>query len=520
MSAQTQTVNLTPPAKQTYGQILKSSALIGGSSVLNIGFTVVRTKAMALLLGPAGFGLMGIYSSVSELVRSFAGMGLNNSGVRQIAEAVGSQDDRRIAETVTTLRRVAFATGALGGLLLLALCKPVSVLTFGDTQHAGAIALLGLVAFFADVSAGQVALVQGMRRIADLARITLLGGFFGTALSIPIVYLYYRQGRGDQGVVPALIAVAATGILTSWWYARKVSVPRVTMTLRESYGQTSALLKLGFVFMVTGLMNLGVAYLARIILVHRMDLAAAGFYQAAWTLGGVYFGFILQAMGADFYPRLTAVARDNTECNRLVNEQAEVGLLLAAPGVLGTLTFAPLIIELFYSQRFGPAVDVLRWICLGMVLRVASWPMGFILLAKGEGSLFFWTELIGNCLQAGLIWIGVRYMGLEGAGMAFFALYIFYGIGIYFVVRRVSGFRWSSANRRLACYFVPLVAIVFGSWYLFPRFWSAILGVVVTCVSGIYSLRLLCKLVPLNKVPRPVLGVLRALRLMGPANEG
>ncbi len=520
MSVQTQTVELTPPAKQTYGQILKSSALIGGSSVLNIGFSVVRTKAMAVLLGPAGFGLMGLYSSVCELVRSFAGMGLNNSGVRQIAEAVGSQDERRIAETVTTLRRVAFATGALGGLLLLVLCKPVSWLTFGDARHAGAIALLGMAVFFGDVSAGQVALVQGMRRIADLARITLLGGFFGTALSIPIVYLFCRQGQGEQGVVPALIAVAATGILTSWWYARKVNVPRVTMTLRQVYGQASALLRLGFVFMSTGLMSLGVAYLARIILVHKIDLAAAGFYQAAWTLGGVYFGFILQAMGADFYPRLTAVARDNAECNRLVNEQAEVGLLLAAPGVLGTLTFAPLIIELFYSQRFGPAVGILRWICLGMVLRVASWPMGFILLAKGEGSLFFWTELLGNSLQAGLIWIGVRYQGLEGAGMAFFALYVIYSLGIYFVVHRVSGFRWSSANRRLALWFVPLVVIVFGSWYLLPRVGAAILGGLITCISGVYSLKLLCNLIPINKLPRPAQGILRLLRLAGPESGG
>ena len=45
--------------KHTYGQILKSSALIGGSSVLTIAIGIVRTKATAVLLGPAGFGLLG-----------------------------------------------------------------------------------------------------------------------------------------------------------------------------------------------------------------------------------------------------------------------------------------------------------------------------------------------------------------------------------------------------------------------------------------------------------------------------
>ena len=75
-----------------------------------------------------------------------------------------------------------------------------------------------------------------------------------------------------------------------------------------------------------------------------------------------------------------------------------VSLLLAGPGVLATLTLALLVIQLFSSARFEPAVEILRWNCLGMMLRVASWPMGFILLAKGEGKIFFWSELLASGL--------------------------------------------------------------------------------------------------------------------------
>ena len=45
-------------------------------------------------------------------------------------------------------------------------------------------------------------------------------------------------------------------------------------------------------------------------------------------------------MAADFYPRLTAAITRPEEANRLVNEQAHVGLLLAGPGVIATLAFA------------------------------------------------------------------------------------------------------------------------------------------------------------------------------------
>jgi len=500
--------------KQSYGQILKSTALIGGSSILNIGLGMVRTKAIALILGGAGVGLFSLYGYINDLTRSVAGMGVNGSGVRQIAEAAGTGDDQRLARTTTTLRRVAFCSGTIGALLLLALSKPISWLTFRDYQHAGSVALLALAVLFADISQGQAALVQGMRRISDLARMNVLGAFYGTLFSIPIIYFFH-----EQGVAPSLVCVAAASILTSWWFARKIKVENVALTMRQAKAETSALLKLGVVFMTTGLMPLGAGYLVNIMVLRKFDLAAAGCYSAAYVLGNTYVGFITQAMGADFYPRLTAVASDHKECNRLVNEQAEVGLLLAGPGVIATLTFAPLVIWLFYSSAFAPAVEILRWICLGMMLRVASWPMGFILVARGERKLFFWTELLANTLFVFLVWAGLTMFGLKGSGIAFFGLYVAYWAGIYLVVRRLSGFRWSGANLRLAAIFAPGIAAVFAGWYFLPYMAIAIIGVLLTLLAGIYSLKTLCALVPLERLPRLAQRIIVLFRL-APSGAG
>ncbi len=64
-------------------------------------------------------------------------------------------------------------------------------------------------------------------------------------------------------------------------------------------------------------------------------------------------------------PRLTAVAGTMTSATGLVNEQAQVSLLLAGPGVIATLTFAQLVIvlALFREIRCGggsPALDLSR----------------------------------------------------------------------------------------------------------------------------------------------------------------
>jgi antigen flippase len=497
------------PEKHSYGQILKSSALIGGSSAVNIALGIVRTKATALLLGPAGFGLFGLYGSIANLTQNVAGMGINSSGVRQIAEAVASNNAERIAITTIVLRRASILLGLLGAAFLVVFCKQVSTLTFGTSENAAAVALLSLAVLFQLVSAGQSALIQGMRRMFDLAKLGVIGGLFGTLVSILLVYLLR-----DKGVVPSIVAVALMSLALSWWYGRTVKIQATLVTASKVWDEAAELLKLGFAFMAGGFMTIGIAYAVRIILLRRVGFEATGFYQSAWTLGGLYVGFILQAMGADFYPRLTASAADNVACNRLVNEQTRVGLLLAGPGLIATLTFTPLVITIFYSAKFGAAVGVLRWICLGTILQVITWPMGFIIVAKAKRVTYMVTEVAWALVSLALAWICVTTYGLNGAGIAFLGSYVFYGLLLFPIVHRISGFRWSTVNKQTGLFFLTLIGVVFCGFYVLPFAWATSLGALAALGSGAYSLRSLSTLVSLDQIPGPMRRLLARLGLI------
>src|SRR5690606_18879305 len=244
-----------------------------------------------------------------------------------------------------------------------------------------------------------------------------------------------------------------------------------------------------------GLLMMAAAYAARMLVLRQVGLEAAGLHHAAWTLGGLYIGFILQAMGADFYPRLVAAVKDAAEANRLVNEQAQVSLLLAGPGVIATLTFAPLVLALFYSAEFAGAVDVLRWICLGIALRVISWPMGFIIIAKSRQIVFFVSELAWTLVNVGLTWICLQAWGLAGAGIAFFASYVFHALMIYPIVRRMSGFRGSRQNRKGGLCCLASVPIVFGGLHVLPPLLATVLGVSLMLLSATRSILILRSLV-------------------------
>jgi PST family polysaccharide transporter len=215
-------------------------------------------------------------------------------------------------------------------------------------------------------------------------------------------------------------------------------------------------------------------------------------------------GFILQAMGADFYPRLTASADDNAACNRLVNEQAQVGLLLAGPGVIASLTLAPLVIALFYSTKFGAAVEILRWICLGTMLQVISWPMGYVIVAKAKRGLFIGCEIAWGIVSICLAWVCIAYFGLAGAGIAYFGSYIFHGAMLWCIVKRLSGFRWSRDNWKTGLVSMTLVTMVFCGFYLLPLTYSVAFGILATILNTVYSIRMLASFFTREQIPSPI----------------
>ncbi|MEK7781702.1 MAG: oligosaccharide flippase family protein [Verrucomicrobiota bacterium] len=502
-------------APKSYGQILKSSALLGSSSAVIAVVGLLRNKAITLIMGTSGAGWWSLCWSISELARSIAGVGINNSGVRQIAASVATGDHQKIARTVVTLRRVSLVLGIVGALALAALCVPVARYYFKDEALAGVVVLVALTVLFSTISQGQTALLQGMRRVGDYARNSLLGAVLGAAVSIPVIYvLFKREVNPAFTIAVALVCVSMLAALASWWYARKIKVEAVPLSSREVTEEARALLKLGFIFMLSGVMMQGVMAAVTFILHHTMDENAVGLYGQAWMLSGYLVGFVFQAMGTDYYPRLTAVANDNPRCNQLVNEQTEVGMLLAGPALLATLTGAPWLLQLVASSQFLPATEVLRWFCLGMLLRAFSWPMAFVMMAKNAQKLFFWTELFSNVLYIALVWFGVARFGLNGVGMAFVALYAVYAAVAYLIVRHLSDFRWSRENLLIASvYGLLAVGMFIACKFLIPVVALGI-GIVVTAITGIFSVKKLCALIPPERFPRRARQLLMQLRLL------
>lgn len=425
-------------APNSYDQIVKSSSIMGGVAALSLILSMIRTKFAAVLIGTTGSGLLANFVAVQGIFSTLTGLGIQTSAVREVASAYANGDAVKIGRAVLTLRRSCWATGIVGALAMAALSPWVSQLTFGSHDYQWHIAALGLTILLGNLQGGQVALIQGTRRIADLARIQILAAAGGAVASVACYFWL-----GLQGLVPALLISTMIQFILSWSFARQVPVPIVSMSYRETFVNAKGMVSLGVAMMWTGLVGSGVAYGINIIITHKLDLHALGIYSAAFALSGVFANFVLNAMGSDYYPRLAGVADDNSALARLVNEQTEVGLLLAVPGLVATITLAPWIVQIFYTREFLPAAALLQWFTLGCLGRVISWPLGYLLMAKSKGRWLIASETTIHSIHLLLVYTGIQFMGITGAALAFFLLYLLYITMVFLIGKKVASFSWS-----------------------------------------------------------------------------
>ncbi len=486
---------------KSYRQILLSTSIIGGASVLNILIGIVRTKVAAVYLGPAGIGLIGLFNNLIGTAVNVASLGFGPVGTRQIAESAGREDSIAVAVARRSLFWGTVVLALSGAAVFWLLRDLFATHLLNDPSLAGDVGWLALGVGLNVAAISQLALLNGLRRIGDLAWVSVLSALLSTVLGIPALLLW-----GQGGLLAYLLLTPIAGFLVGYVYVMRLpkvtSIPTSFLVLTR---QWRIMVRLGMAFMLAGLAVTFGNLLVRTLVQHELGTAALGHFEAAWMISMTYMGLVLRAMGSDYYPRLTAICHDHSAVNKLVNEQTEVALLLAGPVLLAVLGTGPWVVNLLYSSQFIEAVDVLRWQVLGDILKVASWPLGVIILAAGDGRTYLFAEISAVAILVIFVWMGLPYIGLSITGMGFLAMYVFYFPVVYLLARRRTGFRWSTT---VTCIFVLLM--IAGICIAVLAAYNSTAGAFLSLsIATVYGALAFARLAHMTNLPGPFVGLFR-----------
>jgi O-antigen/teichoic acid export membrane protein len=421
-------------SQSSYRQIFKATTLFGGVQVIIIIIGIIKTKFIAVWLGTAGVGIMGLLTAPLSLITALTGMGLSISSVRETSEAAGSGDQLHIAKTVKILRRWVWFTGILGMGLTIVLAPTLSDWSFGNSKYTSAFLILSITLLLADIATGQKVVLQGMRRLKDMAKATVIGALLGLLASLPLYYLYSLDG-----IVPSLLIASLLSLIVSWYYSSKIKFPKIDINYKDSFKGGLSMVKLGIVLAFSGLIGTLIRYIITAYISKKGGVEQVGLYQAGFTLLTGYIGIVFTAMATDYFPRL-AGTKDNKECIKLINQQIEMALLIIAPISIALMIALPVVIRLLYSSNFLGTIPMVEWVLISVVLKAIAWSLGFLFLAKADYSTSFKIDNITNVLFLGGYIVMYSIMGLQGLGIAEFVLYFFGTILTFYYAKKKYDF--------------------------------------------------------------------------------
>lgn len=461
--------------------IFKAMGMFGGQQVLSIFCGLVRNKLVAIWIGPAGVGLLGIYSLVLDMANNISNLGIRNSSVRDLSMAHVSGKREHIARVVAVVRRWSWALGVLWAFVMLAASPLLSRVTFGNSDHVWEfMALSGCVLVYAITNCEQ-AVMQGTKRLRHLAQTIVCGLVTGLVISIPMYYFL----RID-GIVPSLIVYAVCGCVFSLIFRnRDFDHRHKGLTVRETMKEGSQFVKLGICITISTFVGMLVSYIFMSLLNIMSGADEMGLYKAGDTLVNRYGSLIFASIGLEYYPRLAAVSNSGRRLSIFVSNQVNIILYLLVPVVAIFLAARELVVDILYSSDFRSIVTFVSWCMVGLVLKGASWCIAFVILAKGASRVFLVTETVSAVVCLTLNITFYHLWGLNGIGVSYVVWYALYLVMVTVVYRRLFGL---SLHRSVPFHLLYAVAAVALSlWAVEIGLWPVALAVAVATGAWSFS---------------------------------
>lgn len=404
-------------AQTSYGTIFKTTFLFGFVQLFRVSIGVISNKIAALLIGAEGMGILGVYNSTINMIQTGAGLGVNQSAVRDIAEANGAKERNRFSRIICITNKVILFTGLLGCIITLFLSYWLSSWTFGDSMHMIAYCVLSIAVGLNIINESKQAILKGMRQLKSLAKASMIGSVSGLLVSAPL-YLFF----GKEAIIPVILIASIVAVLVSNHFVNKIEYDHLDVSFKESLKGSKTMIKMGLALMSMTFLQTIVAFIINTYIRKLGGFTDVGYYVAGTTITSSYFGIIVSALMTDYYPRIAAVNKDNKALEMELNKQSIVSLILCCPLFVLFMGLLPIFISLLYTQEFLPAVDFVKWSMYWTIITVCSNQVDLILVAKFETKVFLVISVIFRVIQVVLCTQLYRLYGLEGLGIAYFIL--------------------------------------------------------------------------------------------------
>lgn len=277
-----------------------------------------------------------------------------------------------------------------------------------------------------------LSLINGFKDIKKYVLIGILSNILGLVLTIFLVYCY-----GIYGVLLSIVISQSTifiisliFVINSKWFRKDIFTEKIDIKILILF------LKYSLMAIVSGILIPLSQMVVRNFIINDISTDAAGYWQAINQLSGIYLNVVTTSLGIYYLPKLSELNTKDELRKEIFNGYK---ILLPIVAFLSFMIYLLryFIIQLLLSDKFLPMAELFGIQFLGDFIKISSWLLAYIMVAKAMTKMYLFTEVVFVLNFIILSIIFINYFGLIGSTYAYLINYCLYLISMLILFRKL-----------------------------------------------------------------------------------
>jgi O-antigen/teichoic acid export membrane protein len=410
--------------------LVKVSSLNAVATLVRMLTGMISVKVVATQLEPQGIALLGQLSSFSLLLLSLSTGGIKNGMTKYVAQYGNSR--RMYSIFLSTGFWITFVLSVICGLVLIFGANYFALKTLKDTQYTPVFYVFGATIILYALNELLLSVINGFREFKKFVTVNITGSIVGLIFTIVLSYTF-----GIFGALIALVTYQSLVFIITLSLVSKSS----KFTWKMFFGKFSraAAFRLSN-FSKMAIVSLIVLPLAQMIvrtyLIDHKGANEAGLWESMNRISNIYLTVITTSLSVYYLPKLAGLTNDS----EIRQEVMSVYKLLIPFLVFVSLVLILLkyyIINILFAESFQRMQDLFYFQLLGDILKMATWVLGYLLVAKAMAKTYILVEVVSVSLFVLLSVLFIDRFGTIGATIGYAAAFFCQLLIMIFIFRKL-----------------------------------------------------------------------------------
>ncbi len=391
---------------------------------------MISVKIVALIVGPSGVALLGQLGNFNTILLGLANGGINNGVTKYVSEY--KDDVSNVKKYVSAALRITGVCSLFISIVLIIGCRQLSRLILLSDEYSYVFVIFGFTLILYSLNFLLISIINGYKEFKKYVYVNIAGTIFGLFYTILLVIIW-----GLNGALINTVTYQSVVFFITLWMCRK------SPWLNKSYfvqKKESTIIKKYLRYSLMSIISLMMLPVSQMVLrghvMTELSSAEAGWWEAMNRISGMYLNVFTTAFAVYYLPRLSEIT-DKIELRKEILRCYKVIIPILLTAVLTIYSFKHFIVWLLFTPDFYPMESLFIWQLLGDFMKMMSWMLAYIMIAKAQTKLYIVSEVFFTLVYVGLCFVLLHNNGIIGLTQGYFLNYIIYTLAMLFIFRKV-----------------------------------------------------------------------------------